>query len=76
VIWGSTNEIWQQGLNVADVNGRAAHLVYTNGDAFDYARPGPRHGMGSNGSKIEGRTILFFHRVGDFPGAYSLARPI
>jgi len=73
VIWGSTNEDYgSSGLNVADVNGDGRpDLVYTNGDAFDYARPGPRPWHGIQWIENRGPNDFVFHRVGDFPGAYS-----
>ncbi len=73
VIWGSTNEDYgSSGLTLADVNrdGRP-DLVYTNGDAFDYARPGPRPWHGIQWIENQGGGHWKFHRVGDFPGAYS-----
>jgi len=72
IIWGSTNEDYgSSGLEVADVNrdGRP-DLVYTNGDAFDYARPGPRPWHGIQWIENKGGGNWAFHRIGDFPGAY------
>lgn len=72
IIWGSTNEDYgSSGLEVADVNrdGRP-DFVYTNGDAFDYARPGPRPWHGIQWIENQGGHRWAFHRVGDFPGAY------
>lgn len=73
LIWGSINEDYgSSGLDVADVNadGRI-DIIYTNGDAFDYARPGPRprHGIQWLENRGDGRFV--FHRVGQLPGAYS-----
>lgn len=70
-VWGSTNEDYgSSGLDLADVDQDGdLDIIYTNGDAFDYARPGPRpwHGI----QWLENRAGTFnFHRVGDFPGAY------
>lgn len=73
LIWGSTNEDYgSSGLTVADLNqdGRP-DLIYTNGDAFDYARPGPRPWHGIQWIENRGSAGFAFHRVGDFPGAYS-----
>ncbi|BET69672.1 hypothetical protein ASA1KI_45900 [Opitutales bacterium ASA1] len=72
VVWGSTNEDYgSSGLELADVDRDGdLDLIYTNGDAFDYARPGPRpwHGI----QWLENRSGVFtFHRVGLFPGAYA-----
>jgi len=75
IIWGSTNEDYgSSGLIAADVNrdGRP-DLVYTNGDAFDYARPGPRPWHGIQWIENQGQGRWRFHRVGDFPGAYGPA---
>lgn len=73
IIWGSTNEDYgSSGLTLADVNrdGRP-DLVYTNGDAFDYARPGPRPWHGIQWIENRGNRQWAFHRVGDIPGGYS-----
>jgi FG-GAP-like repeat len=72
IIWGSTNEDYgSSGLVVADINrdGRP-DFVYTNGDAFDYARPGPRPWHGIQWIENKGGGHWAFHRVGDLPGAY------
>ena len=72
IIWGSTNEDYgSSGLTVADINrdGRP-DLLYTNGDAFDYARPGPRPWHGIQWIENRGGGKWAFHRVGDYPGAY------
>jgi hypothetical protein len=73
LIWGSTNEDYgSSGLAVADVNSdKRPDLIYTNGDAFDYARPGPRPWHGLQWIENRGKNDFVFHRVGDFPGAYS-----
>ncbi|HEY3757495.1 MAG TPA: VCBS repeat-containing protein [Opitutaceae bacterium] len=75
VIWGSTNEDYgSSGLFMADLNGDGRpDLVYTNGDAFDYARPGPRPWHGIQWIENLGGGHWRFHRVGNFPGAYSPA---
>jgi len=73
VVYGSTNkDFGSSGLCIADVNrdGRP-DIVYTNGDGFDYATPGSRpwHGVQWLENTAEGRFV--YHRVGDFPGAFS-----
>ncbi|HEX2860466.1 MAG TPA: VCBS repeat-containing protein [Lacunisphaera sp.] len=72
-LWGSTNEDYgSSGLAVADVNrdGRP-DLIYTNGDGFDYAVRGHRPWHGLQWLENTGQGQFRFHRVGDFPGAYS-----
>ncbi|HEX2099662.1 MAG TPA: VCBS repeat-containing protein [Candidatus Synoicihabitans sp.] len=72
IIWGSTNEDYgSSGIEIVDVNrdGRA-DLLYANGDAFDYARPGPRPWHGVQWLENLGAGRFAFHRVGDLPGAY------
>jgi hypothetical protein len=46
-------------------------IVYTNGDGFDYATPGSRPWHGVQWLENQGGGKFAFHRVGDFPGAYS-----
>ncbi|HVU23463.1 MAG TPA: VCBS repeat-containing protein [Opitutus sp.] len=71
-VWGSVNEDYgSSGLEVADLDRDGdMDLLYTNGDAFDYSRPGPRpwHGVQWLENK---RGNFIFHRLGDQPGAYS-----
>lgn len=73
LLWGSTNEDYgSSGITVADVNRDGApDIVYTNGDGFDYARPGPRPWHGIQWLENRGQGRFAFHRVGDFAGAYS-----
>jgi hypothetical protein len=73
VLYGSTNKDYgSSGLSIADVNldGRP-DIVYTNGDGFDYATPGSRPWHGVQWLENKGGGKFAFHRVGDFPGAYS-----
>jgi len=73
VLYGSTNKDYgSSGLTLADVNqdGRP-DIVYTNGDGFDYATPGARPWHGVQWLENRGGGKFIFHRVGDFPGAYS-----
>lgn len=75
ILHGSTNRDYgSSGLVVADVNqdGRL-DVVYTNGDGFDYATPGSRPWHGVQWLENLGSRKVAFHRVGDFPGAYSPA---
>ena len=73
VLHGSTNKDYgSSGLCIADVNqdGRP-DIVYTNGDGFDYATPGSRPWHGVQWLENMGSGKFVFHRVGDFPGAFS-----
>jgi hypothetical protein len=73
VIYGSTNkDFGLSGLTIADVNqdGRP-DIVYTNGDGFDYATPGSRPWHGVQWLENKGDGNFTYHRLGDFPGAYS-----
>ena len=72
VVWGSTNEDYgSSGLRLADLDRDGdLDILYTNGDSFDYALPGPRtwHGL----QWLENRRGNFtFHRIGNSPGAFS-----
>jgi hypothetical protein len=73
VLYGSSNEDYgSSGLAISDVNqdGRP-DLLYTNGDAFDYARPGPRPWHGVQWLENKGTGKFVFHRLGNLAGAYS-----
>jgi hypothetical protein len=73
VLYGSTNkDFGSSGLCIADVNldGRP-DVVYTNGDGFDYATPGSRPWHGVQWLENLGKGKFAYHRVGDFPGAFS-----
>ena len=73
VLYGSTNKDYgSSGLCIADVNRDGKpDIVYTNGDGFDYATPGPRPWHGVQWLENLGGGKFAYHRVGDFPGAYS-----
>ncbi len=73
VLHGSTNKDYgSSGLTVADVDGDAdPDLLWSNGDGFDYASPGARPWHGLQWLENDGRGRFSFHRIGDFPGAYS-----
>lgn len=72
IVWGSTNEDFgSSGLETADVN-RDGHmdLIYTNGDAFDYAGFGSRSWHGVQWLENTGEGDFIYRRIGDMPGAY------
>lgn len=72
-IYGSSNEDYgSSGISLADLDGDADQdILYTNGDAFDYTRPGPRPWHGVQWLENQGSGRFAFRRLGDFPGAYS-----
>lgn len=75
ILYGSTNkDFGSSGLSIADVDrdGRP-DIVYTNGDGFDYATPGPRPWHGVQWLRNVGGGNVTYHRIGDFPGAFSPA---
>jgi hypothetical protein len=75
VLYGSTNKDYgSSGLCLADVNRDGKpDIVYTNGDGFDYATPGPRPWHGVQWLENLGGGKFTYHRVGYFAGAYSPA---
>jgi FG-GAP-like repeat len=73
ILYGSTNKDYgSSGLCIGDVNkdGRP-DIVYTNGDGFDYATPGSRPWHGVQWLENLGGGKFAYHRLGDFPGAFS-----
>jgi len=73
LIYGSTNEDFgSSGISLADLDlDGDQDILYTNGDAFDYIPPGPRPWHGVQWLENKGRQVFEYHRIGDFPGAYS-----
>lgn len=73
VVFGSTNEDYgSSGISLADLDQDGdLDILYTNGDGFDYAMPGPRPWHGLQWLENDGKGKFKFHRVGDFQGAYS-----
>ena len=73
ILWGSTNEDYgSSGIRFEDLDRDGdLDLLYTNGDGFDYAKPGPRPWHGLQWFENRGRGFFKFHRVSDYPGAYS-----
>lgn len=73
LVWGSTNEDYgSSGITLCDLNkdGRP-DILYTNGDGFDYAQPGPRPWHGVQWLENVGGGKFAYHRIGDLAGAYS-----
>ena len=75
VLYGSANKDYgSSGLCIADVNRDGKpDVVYTNGDGFDYATPGPRPWHGVQWLENLGGGKFAYRRVGYFAGAYSPA---
>lgn len=73
VIFGSTNEDFgSSGIALSDLNRDGQlDIIYSNGDGFDYARPGPRPWHGVQWLENRGNGFFAFHRIGDFAGAHS-----
>ena len=73
VLYGSVNkDFGSSGLTIADVNRDGKpDIVYTNGDGFDYATPGSRPWHGVQWLENLGGGNFTYHRIGDFPGAFS-----
>ena len=73
VLYGSTNKDYgSSGLCIADLNHDGKpDIVYTNGDGFDYATPGSRPWHGVQWLENLGGGKFTYHRIGDFPGAFS-----
>lgn len=77
LLWGSNNEDFGSSgiyLNDVDKDGDT-DILYTNGDAFDYIPPVPRPWHGVQWLENTGNFIFKFHRICNFPGAYS-CRPV
>jgi len=72
-IYGSTNEDFgSSGISLVDMDKDGdLDILYTNGDAFDYIPPGPRPWHGVQWLENKGNLKFEYHRIGDFPGAYS-----
>lgn len=72
-IYASTNEDFgSSGMSLVDLDGDGdLDLLYTNGDAFDYIPPEPRPWHGVQWLENRGGLDFEYHRIGDFPGAFS-----
>ncbi len=73
LVYGSTNDDFgSSGLSLADLDlDGDLDMLYTNGDAFDYSSPGPRPWHGVQWLENRGGLEFEYHRIGDFPGAFS-----
>jgi hypothetical protein len=73
LIYGSTNEDFgSSGISLVDLDlDGDLDILYSNGDAFDYIPPGPRPWHGVQWLENKGNWDFEYHRIGDFPGAYS-----
>lgn len=73
IIYGSTNQDFgSSGISLADMNGDGRlDILYTNGDGFDYAQPGPRPWHGVQWLENQGEGRFRYQRIADLPGAYS-----
>ena len=73
LVYGSTNDDFgSSGLSLADLDlDGDLDMLYTNGDAFDYTPPGPRPWHGVQWLENAGGLTFEYHRIGDFPGAFS-----
>lgn len=73
VIFGSINQDFgSSGMALSDLNrdGRL-DILYTNGDGFDYAQPGPRPWHGVQWLENRGNGTFKNQRIGALEGAYS-----
>jgi hypothetical protein len=73
VAYGATNEDFgSSGISVIDLDRDSdLDILYTNGDAFDYVPSLPRPWHGVQWLENLGALQFAYHRIGDFPGAYS-----
>ena len=72
-VFGAANEDWGSSwISVIDLDRDGdADIVYSNGDAFDYAPPKGRNWNGVQWLENKGALRFDFHRIADFPGASS-----
>ncbi len=72
-IFGASNEDFGSSwISLADLDADGdADVVYSNGDAFDYATTAGRSWNGLQWLENTGATTFTYHRIGDIPGASS-----
>ena len=73
MIWGSTNaDFGSSWISVADIDRDGdPDIVYSNGDAFDYAPANSRPWQGVQWLENPGNLKFTFHRLVDLPGVSS-----
>ena len=73
MIWGSTNaDFGSSWISVADMDRDGdPDILYSNGDAFDYAPANSRPWQGVQWLENAGNMRFTFHRLADLPGASS-----
>jgi hypothetical protein len=73
MIWGSTNpDFGSSWISLADLDKDGdPDILYSNGDAFDYAPTNSRPWHGVQWLENKGRLDFDFHRIADLPGASS-----
>ena len=72
-VFGAANEDFGSSwISVVDLDqDRDPDILYSNGDAFDYAPPKGRNWNGVQWLENTGRLRFTYHRIGDYPGASS-----
>jgi hypothetical protein len=72
-IFGASNEDFGSSwISMADLDKDGdADVIYSNGDAFDYAPPKGRGWNGLQWLENTGGLAFTYHRIGDYPGASS-----
>jgi hypothetical protein len=73
MIWGSTNaDFGSSWISLADLDRDGdLDILYSNGDAFDYAPANSRPWHGVQWLENKGNLQFEFHRIADLPGASS-----
>ena len=73
LVWGANNEDFgSSSMREVDLDKDGDwDLLFTNGDGFDYARPGPRPWHGIQWLENTGNRKFSFHRIGNMTGAYN-----